>query len=274
MDVVIPFHEKDGSILPWCIRGITKNIEYSNIYVVSSKIHQPLIKKLGCCWVNEDEVIEGVYKNSLQPLRWGWYFQQFLKFGMANIVSSDHYLVVDSDTVFLRKTGFFNENGKPFYVPAHEYHLPYFNTIERLFPNKIHREYSFIAHHMVFSRNLVLEMLAQIDGDGKWPKKIINTVQIDDTFENRSNFSEYETYGHYVKATHPEEINLRTLKWANVQFEPNIYTISRLSTVFDYACFHSYQLDKLIDRSIISQLRYCYYFEYWLRRKKKTVKMK
>jgi hypothetical protein len=191
---------------------------------------------------------------------------------MANTVASDHYLVVDSDTVFLRKTCFFNGNGKPLYVPANEYHLPYFHTIERLLTNKTNREYSFIAHHMVLSRKLVLEMLAQIDGNGKWYRKIINTVQIDDTFENRSNFSEYETYGHYVKATHPEEINLRTLKWANVQFEPSIYTIFRLSTIFDYACFHSYKLDKLVDRSIISRLRYGYYFEYWLRRQTKTVK--
>ncbi|HWQ45398.1 MAG TPA: hypothetical protein VN376_00945, partial [Longilinea sp.] len=130
----------------------------------------------------------------------------------------------------------------------------------------------FIAHHMVFSRKLVLEMLAQIDDDGKWYKKIIKAVQIDDSYENRSSFSEYETYGHYVKATHPEEINLRTLKWANVQFEPSIYTISRLASVFDYSCFHSYQLDRLIDRSIVSRLRYYYYFEYWLRRKRRQQK--
>jgi hypothetical protein len=36
-DVIIPYHEKDGDILPYCIDGLNKNVAgIRNIYVISA----------------------------------------------------------------------------------------------------------------------------------------------------------------------------------------------------------------------------------------------
>jgi hypothetical protein len=267
-DVVIAYHSKDRILLPFCVKGVQNNIQHENIYVVSAEENKTYIESVGAIWVNEDTLIDGLSIHSYTNTRWGWYFQQFLKLSMADFVNTDYYLVIDSDTIFLRKVNFFNNQGRPLYVTADEYHLPYFKTFTKLFTFQANRDYSFITHHMIFSKKIVKEMYSQIKGDGKWYFNILSVLKIDHTLGKQSNFSEYETYGHFLKEKHPEEVNLRKLMWANVPYLPNKYINFRLASVFDYCNFHHYQLEGFHSTSIIDQLRYYIRFEMWLKKQK------
>lgn len=248
-DVIVPFHIKDDKTIEWCLIGIKQLPEVDNIIVVSNKKYRRRIEDLGVIFFDEDCVVEGLTAQTVKNGRWGWYFQQILKLGMADWVESHYYLVVDADTVFLRPIVFFNENQKPLYAFGSEYHKPYFTTFEQLLNFKANREYSFISHHMIFNKSLVVEMRNKFVKESTWYETIISLAK---SSETESLFSEYETYGHYIKKFHPEELNIHSLKWSNFACEPYAKVIKRLSNFYDYSSFHFYSRknNSLLSRSI------------------------
>ena len=114
-------------------------------------------------------------------------------------------MIIDADTIPLRKTSFFDYD-KPIFVTEKEYFKSYFDTIDVLFDGKIKRvdeNVSYISEAMIFNKECVLELINDIEGNtaikGKsyW-EKIINAMK-----ESDGSFSEFETYGNYVDIVHP-----------------------------------------------------------------------
>lgn len=262
IDVVVPFHIKDDLTLDVCIQGLTRQAEVARILVVSNLKNRRRIESAGAVFLDEDEIVAGLTSKSFTHSRWGWYFQQILKLGMADWVETEYYLVVDADTAFLRPIGFFNQLGKPLYATGTEYHQPYFTAFEQLLNFKANREYSFIAHHMVFSKLIVLEMRKKFYKRLFWYDNIISLMG---SSESSSNYSEYETYGHYLKTVHPEELYLRPLKWSNIAIEPSERVFHRLSKYFDYCSFHAYSRE---DKSLKSRINRKFHFEWMLMKEK------
>ena len=238
IDAVVPFHPKDHDTIGWCIQGIRKHLDVGRVLVVGSRECRSLVENLGAVFVDEDSVVEGLTAQSVQNKRWGWYFQQILKLGMADWVETAYYIVVDADTVFLRDVSLLNEAGKPLYAVGTEYHKPYFDVFERLLGFSASREYSFTVHHMVYSRDIVREMRERFP-DKPWYSSIVRYVEPQAPWFSESQFSEYDTYGHYVKAMHPEEANIRPLMWANVALEPSPGLFRRLARYYDYCSLHA-----------------------------------
>ena len=149
--------------------------------------------------------------------RAGWYFQQFLKLAYAFKCKDEYYLSWDADTILLKEIGMFDIDGHPIFDIKDEYHKPYFSTMNKLFKGEVKREfdYSFISEHMIFSVQLVLKMLEEIESneylDGTvFYERILNAVNTIDLLE--SGFSEFETYGNYVTRFFPDYYRLRQLK--------------------------------------------------------------
>ncbi|UZJ37310.1 DUF6492 family protein [Prosthecochloris sp. SCSIO W1103] len=235
IDVIVPFHQKDADTFRWCIQGIKQNIEFSRVIAITHKLSKNHVIDAGADFFDEEHVIKGLTAQSQSFKLWGWYYQQILKLGMANWVDTDYYLVVDSDTVFLNPVTFFTDNGKPLYCTGNEYHKPYFQSFENILGFKAQREYSFVTHHMVFNRYIVQEMQKKFQTDCVWYQQIINTAKT-----SMHAFSEYETYGHYIKNLHQEELNLRSLEWANIAQPPSKKLFKRLSKHYDYCSTHLY----------------------------------
>lgn len=263
-DIVIPFHNKDSENLPYCIQGVRKNLSFNNIFVVSSIENKDFIDRFSVTFIDEDKVIEGLTSKSFTGKRLGWYLQQLIKLGMADIVETDYYLFVDTDTVFFRQVDFFSDTGKPLYATAEEYYKPYFRKFYQLFGFNANREYSFIVHHMIFSKKMVKKMRADMQGGQKWYLNILKDVNLNSTKNELISFSEQETYGHYLKKYYSKEFIIRDLEWENVGFFPNKYTIFRLSSVFDYCSFHLHRRYNQKPKSLLNWLKYCYNFERWL----------
>jgi len=241
LDAIVPFHIKDIGTIEWCLKGLKQNPDIGNIYVVCSCKYSNLVESFGVGFLDENQVVPGLKADSSVSKRWGWYFQQIIKLAMADLVETDYYLVVDADTVFLRPVNFFNKSGKPLYAIGSEYHLPYFKTIKELLNFTPKREYSFIAHHMIFNRHLVIEMREKFKKHEWWFDNILSMANSSNSI---SLFSEYETYGHFAKEFYPDEINIRQLKWSNFAIEPNEKIIRRLSRYYDYSSFHFYSREK------------------------------
>jgi len=96
----------------------------------------------------------------------GWYLQQLLKFYAGNVIPGilPNYLIVDSDTHFLKPTSFMDSDGKYIYTTGTEYHKPYFNHMNKLHPSlKKAHPCSGIVHHMIVNNNILNELMKIVE---------------------------------------------------------------------------------------------------------------
>ncbi len=174
----------------------------------------------------------------------GWYFQQFLKYAFSTVSNDDEYFIIwDADTVLLRPLEFFDSDGHPIYTKADEHHHPYFETFHSLFGIEAKREFSFISQHQVINKRILGQMLTEIEernGGVAWPWAIMDHLKGSGT----NLFSEYETYGHYLKWRHPDEFLARDLKWTRhgggrLGLPPWKPLLRHLQKKFDFAAFEA-----------------------------------
>jgi hypothetical protein len=215
---------RDLPILEITARKLLEMVSCQTLFVIAPDRDCPAIRKrLGsvATVIPEDNFIPSMNITQLKMLQVpnfpqgaGWYFQQLLKLQFAYFdPAEDYYLIWDADTVPVKPMNFFDEEGRMLLTKATEYHAPYFKTYRNLFGAEPHREFSMIAQHMIVQKSVVRAMLAQIeqriDGAAAWPWKIMRSLP-----ESGDNlFSEYETYGHYLKNHYPDRVRFINRIW-------------------------------------------------------------
>lgn len=205
------------------IKNLILNFDVSNIYIVTN-IDNFKFFKFNCSvpitLLDEDKILpvkfHEVKKLELPyfPKRAGWYFQQLLKLGISFIDGiSENYVVLDADTIFLKKIDFINSEGKFVFLKSSEYHVDYFVNYNALLNETPNREFSFISQYMVFNKEIVKELVSRIDSNinngDNWCIKILSNL----IGEGPSLFSEYETYGHFVKNHYLKSCEFISLPW-------------------------------------------------------------
>ena len=144
----------------------------------------------------------------------GWYYQQFLKMQYSAVCEDEYYMVWDGDTIPCREINMFQpETGKPYLDLKHEFHPEYFDTISKILPGfrKV-IERSFISEHMLIKREIMRQLIGDIEKNDSIPgkyfwEKIINSIPPEKISD--SSFSEFETYGTYVAMRFPDAYKLR-----------------------------------------------------------------
>jgi FkbM family methyltransferase len=234
-DIVIPVGPNDKSVIEEQIKHTKKYIiGYRNIFLIC---YDPLITIDGCITINENIFpfnIETVSKHHGKLKRNGWYLQQLLKLYSGKIVPNilERYLVIDSDTFFLKPITFI-ENNKCLYNFGTEYHQPYFEHMKKLDKSliKINSNKSGICHHMMFEKKYINELISKIEKNHNelFYNIFLKTV----TDKNGSGASEYEIYFNYMLKYYPDKIIIRKLNWKNTnKLETN--------TNYDYISHHWY----------------------------------
>lgn len=226
-EVVILLDYKRLDELKYSIKFIKKHIECVAIVVITSRIIEDEIKKMGLNFVDEDSVFPSLlfenvkkYMISLggKTSRTGWYFQQFLKMGYSYQCKYDYYVVWDSDTIPIKKIDFLQDE-KMLFNMKNEHHKPYFSTIDKIFNKKLKffkRNYrpSFISESMIFKVSIMKELIKcissadNLEGHNFW-QKIMSAI--DRKNLSGSGFSEFETYGSYLITYYPNLYQERTL---------------------------------------------------------------
>lgn len=247
IDVVIPYHFKDSDIIELCLAGCLTNVHnLGRIYIVTTNTC-PMFDdvkivdeaKLFSDGLTKDYIEAKLRKKCPELLRRsGWLFQQFIKMGCSYAIPSlsDYYLVVDADVVFLRRIRFFH-NGRMLLAKSDEFHQPYFNCYKRLLGESADSKTSFVAHHMVICKSIMLELLDNIEKQFKktWYDAVLDNIDK----ESALMFSEYETYGHYLENHYLERLTIRRLR--NVQSFNERNFLILLFNMADYATFHDYK---------------------------------
>lgn len=236
-DCVIPLGPNDESIIVLCINKARENIiNLRNIYVIS---YRDDFTYPGVTCISEksfpfskQDIEKYVHKG-----RCGWYFQQFLKLYAHRVIPdlSEYFLVLDSDTIFLNRTSFFDETNKPLYNISNEYHPPYFDTMQKIIG--INKKYYFsgISNHMIFKKEYLDELLWLIEtktGSVFW-EGILKSIDPDDI--KVSGFSEYETYFSFIDHYHRDNVKIRKLLWSCTKMYSETF-----EDLFQYISIHWY----------------------------------
>ena len=235
-DIVIPVGPCDLDMLNCMIQSTKKNVlGYRNIYLVS---YDPNIQVDSCITVSE--TIFPFQKTTIAQYlgeneRNGWYLQQLLKLYAGFVIKDilNDYLVIDLDTIFVRKTKFFNEEGMPLYNFGTENHMEYFRHMARMDSSLFRKApYSGICHHMMFQKHILEEMFARIESQHKEPFFQTFLKCVDSKHILYSGASEYELYFQYLHIYHADKFRIRQLTWVdNAQI---------IDENMDYVCYHYY----------------------------------
>ncbi len=218
-NVIIPAAYKDFEFLQKTIKYVSLNIKPQKIFlIIDTRLIKFLPKKVKSNTLvkvlDENGLLENLsfdcVKNTLvnhgaPAKRTGWFLQQFIKLGFAlsEYCDTDYYLSWDADTLPLRNIEFFTSNGKPIFTKKKEHNQAYFDTLSKILELGEYADFSYIAEHMMFNKNVMTKMLGDIEkspiyGDS-WYEKIINAT--DST--NVNSFSEFETYGNFCLNHYP-----------------------------------------------------------------------
>lgn len=227
--LVIPFHSKDFDQLPVTLEYAKNNIAHpiEKVVLIGAENTEAIetAKKLNCEFLNEEEAlpISSVYvKERLEKLgynRWSWIYQQLLKLGVDEIVksSSGNYLVIDCDTLLLRRTIF--KKGNVLYQQfSHEQAPNYRKSFRYLFgERKDMSPLSFVTHFMFSEERILKAMRDELESnfpEQKWYEVIIDIVGSDIWSDEEraivpfNYFSEYACYGNYCRNFY-EEVKIR-----------------------------------------------------------------
>jgi hypothetical protein len=239
-DIVIPVGPYDKNVIETQIGYTKKNIiGYRNIYLVS---YDASIIVDGCITIDEkifpfniNTVIQ--FHGNLD--RNGWYLQQLLKLYAGKVIPNilDRYLVIDSDTFFLKPVTFIEDN-KCLYNYGFEFWRPYFIHMSKLDSSltKV-LNLSGICHHMMFETKYVNEIIDMIEKNHNDTFYNVFLSMVTDT--TGSGASEYEIYFNYMLKYHGDKIKIRELKWGNT-------TSILLDRGFEYVSCHQHTLNSNI----------------------------
>ena len=129
--------------------------------------------------------------------RYGWYLQQLVKIEALRRLAEDGSagIIWDADTIPLKPITFFTDEKTKLFKST-EYHLPYFDQIDRLLGLDKIVPHSFVAQCFPCRPEWVSAFVGHIEirHGIPWWKAIINSID----FSERSGFSEYEALGTFI----------------------------------------------------------------------------
>ena len=240
IDVVIPYHYKDSTVLEKAIISAKKNvIGCRRIYIIGNKTPEFDYNKYDVQYIPEETFpfkMSDVNKN-IKSLYQGWYLQQMLKLCAFLCIPtlSENYLILDSDTIILKKIGFIDKNGRILYGTGTEWYMPYFHHMERVHPDfKKYTRPSGISHHMMFNQTILREIKNKVEILHSKPFWDVFFSEVNDPQDHGC--SEYELYFNYIHRFYPEKFKIRALKWTDSDYK----SFGKLVSLekYDFVSYH------------------------------------
>ena len=123
----------------------------------------------------------------------GWVTQQLLKLSAVLMSSQRATLIVDADTILLRRRTWLAQDGRQILMAPEWYRSLWTEDVERYLGLSKTLPFSFITHQQLMQRDLVEKLFG---GDGQ---KLLSWA-----LSARRRIAEYETYGTYLAEVYPE----------------------------------------------------------------------
>lgn len=222
LDVVIPVHKKDAPNLDIILNAIFEHVEHiGNVYIISCEKFTDR-----AVWIDEkifpfsiDEVEKEIgggcpfQRNN----RKGWYYQQLLKFYSSYVIEdiSENFLILDADTIPMRKVNFVDDQGKVFlHFTKGGLHKMYYDHMEKFVPQLVvnkEEKINPVVNHMVFSKQIIKDLFEQVEQRFKKPLwqaflHCVSTKYRPNTVGFTYGASEYLIYYHFCLKRHREKV--------------------------------------------------------------------
>lgn len=228
LDVVIVAHLKDFNILPFSLRAAIKHTRHhpdSTFTVIVPDKDAPFCQSLlnsesiGATVLSESNffseselsIIKGAFGE-----RAGWVIQQLLKIRFVLSTKSLATIVIDADTILQIDRLWVDQFGVQLLTPTWEHHEAYYSFLNRYGFELKKPEYTFVSHHMVLQRSILVEALSAV-GLLDREEQIMKLVD-SSTANEISPFSiDYELYAQYLYRNYPSFVYLE--RWANLSIQ-------------------------------------------------------
>jgi hypothetical protein len=223
IDVAIVTSIQEIKLLDLSLNSLVASSEnpIRNTYLVGPKSQQiEILSRITCpvTYIKDEDLLSSEmlqYIETSFPLaRVGWIKQQVLKFKISLVSSTSGVLIVDADTVLLKKRAWFDGN-RQILLPSIEFHLPYhvhLNTYLELGGLKpIQQKISFVTHHQFFQKKIVEEFFTLCapsvdEGIMAWLKLI-------SFLNSESPACEWHCYGSFLLTRNSKNVDL--IQWKN-----------------------------------------------------------
>lgn len=164
--------------------------------------------------VPEEQYIDEFHRSMLKTKfnnRYGWALQQFLKVSQVEQTSMDAVLILDADTILIHPRKWFDTDSKQILFPSWEFNPPYYKILSNNTIGSETPKYTFVTHHMLMQRNLLLEAMTKF-GAGD-VHNLVEIIVSKASGEESAFCIEYELYGQYLMDYRPDAFFLE--RWSN-----------------------------------------------------------
>lgn len=224
VDIAVVAAEKDFPLIKKCLFFASNSLDSyfsGKVYVIvpeasKQKCSQSLreLEELDIEIISEDEIIDSESRSLLRNRfghRYGWVLQQLLKVAQVVRSPSSYTLIVDCDTLLLKKRRWIDQQGHLLFA-SWELNKPYYSFLSILGIGRDLPKYTFVTHHMLMQRELMNSALTHI-GISRISQLI--KILIDFKSESESPFClEYELYAQYLESYKEDSFQLE--KWSNL----------------------------------------------------------
>lgn len=183
--------------------------EGHDIFLISPNAYNTKFNDSNLTKINDEDLLcFEKLKKKIEIERFGWYFQQFLKYESVLQIDGQEFLIIDGDSVVdssLAEAKTLCSINKPI-------NNAYCNLYKEFFPNdKIIYE-CFITNQMAFNKSILKELLNNIEKQSEtdWIMAISKKINEKDK-KNLSWFSEYQMYANYVLNRY-QDISIKPVK--------------------------------------------------------------
>jgi hypothetical protein len=262
LEVLIVSSHKDLEVLPYTIESILNKcvnpIDCVTL-IVPKKALNPASRILEnithstvtFCVLDEEKLVSQDFRIHLKERygdRYGWVLQQVLKLNYVLNCDRRGLLIVDADTILLKKTGFLQFDGRQTLLVSSELHKMYFHKLKLLGFSLTEPWISTVTHHMLFQPSLLKTALNEIHA--KSAEDVIRALESKDLTPNDvlSPFSiDYELYGQWMINNERGKVSLKLTQ--NIELKRDLKSFEQvkellsedqLNLKFASASLHSY----------------------------------
>ncbi len=217
--------EKDLAILKYSVASALENSlnHISTVIVVTQSqavdkvfaLLAPVVGTRKLTVLDENDLLDAEVRDLLLEAfedRYGWVLQQFLCLAFTKESNAEGVLVLDSDTLLLRRRAFLG-GGKQVLHPTTEHHDPYYRFLRRLDPLFGEEDHTFVSHHMLMQPTFLRHVLKRT-GNSDLKSLALRAIQNADKNTPSPFCIEFELYGQALMRLKPDSVVL--CKWSNV----------------------------------------------------------
>jgi len=264
--LVILVHPKDSSKLPHCLEFARANIahpisettligpENATLIKLANEHSAQFIAEDQALPISATEVKDQLLNAGFEL--WTWIYQQLLKLNVDTVLSGDNFLIIDCDTLLLKRT-VFKKGGQLVQQFSHERNHLYLKAYRELLGSLQPYRFSFVTHFMFSERRILKDFRNTIEEKtGKhWVKAILDLADssiwdADERSQKPFNFfSEYEAYGNFARAHYYPKAKTRyffnhgATNYDAKKESPDQYA-KRCPKIYRWVSFHGYYYDE------------------------------